>query len=119
MNKILDTIDFAHFNVDTVAEKLASDILLMDVREQSVFSDYFLICSTRNERQLQAVASSLVQEAKKEHSILPLGVEGKADDGWMLIDFGDVMVHVFSEEQRTRYRLENLWEEAHVVVRMA
>jgi ribosome-associated protein len=75
-----------------------------------------LICNGENERQLKALAENVAYEAKNDAQILPLGVEGEASSGWMLVDFGDLVVHLFSPEQRDYYRLEDIWDQARVVM---
>jgi ribosome-associated protein len=99
-------------------DKKGSDIVLLDLREQSVFADYFLICNGENERQIRALAESVRLDAKHKAGIQALGLEGIPEAGWILIDFGDLVVHVFGPEQRDYYSLEDLWTNAHVVLRM-
>jgi ribosome-associated protein len=115
---LLEGIDLAHLLVDTVIDKKGENILLLDIREQTVFCDYFLFCSAENQRQLQALAEALIEKAKKEADWLSRGLEGEAESGWLLLDFGDLIVHLFSPEQRAYYNLEELWHEARVVVRV-
>lgn len=91
---------------------------MLDIREQVVFADYFLLCSGENNRQLRALAESVAQDAKQSGRVLPLGVEGSAESGWMLVDFGDLVVHIFDPERRAYYDLEDLWSEAYPVLRM-
>jgi len=114
----LDTLEFAHLMIDTVADKKASDIILLDLRQQSVFTDYFLLCSTSNERQLRAIAESVWDDAKQKADIVGMSIEGTPSSGWMLVDFGDLIVHIFLEEQRSYYDLEGLWSESNIVMRM-
>ena len=114
----MEGLEFAHFLVDTLLEKKGSDILLMDIRDQAIFTDYFLICNGDNRRQLKALAESVTEEAKKKADQQPWGVEGEAEFGWVLVDFGDVVVHLFDPEQRDYYKLEELWNQGHVVLRM-
>ena len=104
--------------VDSILDKKGSDIVLLDLREQSVFADYFLICSGENDRQIRALAESVRTEAKQEAGIRANGVEGIPEAGWILIDFGDLVVHVFSPDKRDYYSLEDLWNDAHVVLRL-
>ena len=111
----MEGLEFAHFLVDTLLEKKGSDILLMDIREHAIFTDYFVICNGDNKRQLKALADSVTQEAKKQADLFPWGVEGQPEFGWILVDFGDVVVHLFAPEQRSYYDLEELWD-GHVVV---
>jgi ribosome-associated protein len=102
--------------VDSVVDKKGSDILLLDIRDHAVFADYFLICNGDNERQIKALADSILQDAKEEGHVQRLGVEGEASSGWLLVDFGDLVVHLFSPAQRDYYRLEEIWDKARVVV---
>lgn len=108
----------ARLLVEAILDKKGSDIILLDLREQAIFADYFLICTGENERQLQAMAEGVAQEAKEEAKILPLGIEGEAGTGWVLIDYGDLVVHIFGPNQRSYYRLEELWTDAYTVLRM-
>ena len=103
--------------VDVASDKQASDILLLDVREVASFTDYMIIMSAVTPRQTNALAGDLTV-AGKASGLLLHHREGTADSGWMLLDFGDVIVHVFDEEQREHYRLEELWEAAKTVVRL-
>jgi ribosome-associated protein len=104
--------------VESVLDKKGEGILLLDIRDQAIFTDYFLLASADSSRQLQAIADGLLETAKKKADIRPWGVEGEPESGWMLVDFGDVVVHLFEPEKREYYNLEDLWREAHVVVRM-
>ena len=104
--------------MDTILDKKGSDILLLDIRDHAVFTDFFLLCNGENERQLQAMAEGIAESAKKKMSTLPWGIEGEASSGWLLVDFGDVVVHLFSDEKRRYYNLDDLWGDGHVVLRM-
>ena len=90
---------------------------MLDTRPLSSISDFFVIATCDNDRQTKAVADEIQKQMKKE-SILPLHVEGTADSGWILLDYNGVIVHLFSPAMRDYYRLEKLWEQAQVVVRM-
>jgi ribosome-associated protein len=103
--------------VDSLLDKKGNDIVLLDLREQAVFADYFLICNGENDRQLRALAESVRTEAKHKAGILAHGQEGTSEAGWVLIDFVDLVVHIFGPEQRAYYSLEDLWTDAHVVLR--
>lgn len=91
--------------------------MLLDIAEVSPFADYFVIATATSERQSQALVDGLVSELR-DHKVKPLYVEGERSSGWQLVDYGDVIVHVFSPEQRAFYRLEELWKDAKVVVRL-
>ncbi|MCA9897098.1 MAG: ribosome silencing factor [Anaerolineales bacterium] len=104
--------------METVLDKKGSDITLLDLREQAVFADYFLICNGENDRQLRALANSIAQDAKQKAKALAKSIEGSPESGWVLVDFGDLLVHLFSPDMRHYYDLEDLWDAAHVVMRM-
>lgn len=104
--------------VDSILDKKGGDIVLLDIRESAVFTDYFLICNGENERQLKALASGIADDAKKKTGTLPWGTEGETVNGWVLLDYGNLIVHLFSPEMRRYYNLEDLWQEAHVILRM-
>jgi len=99
-------------------DKKGTDIALLDLREQAVFADYFLICNGESDRQLQALANSIAQDAKQTADTSANRVEGSAKSGWVLVDFGDLLVHLFSPDKRQFYDLEELWDDAHIVMRM-
>ncbi len=103
--------------VDTVVDKKGSDILLLDIREHAIFADYFLICNAENERQLRALADNVTKDAKDD-DILARGIEGEPSSGWVLVDFGDLVVHLFSPDKRDYYSLEDIWDDARVVMRI-
>ena len=92
-------------------EKKADDLTLLNVGEISSFADYFLICTGRSNRQVQAIADGIL-EALKHAGHQPLGVEGHREGKWVLIDAGDLIVHVFHEPIRAFYNLESLWHQA-------
>lgn len=80
-------------------------------------ADYFVICSGRSDRQVQALAGAIVDQLREE-GVRPLGVEGVASSRWVLVDYGSVIVHVFAAEERDYYGLERLWSNAAQVVRI-
>jgi ribosome-associated protein len=91
---------------------------VLDIRERTVIADYFVVCSGNSERQLKAIVESVTEEIKKSHKIYALHVEGDSTTGWVLIDYGYVIVHVFTPERRAFYDLESLWREAAVLLKM-
>ncbi len=97
--------------INSLIEKKASDVVVLCVAEISAFADWFIICSGASDRQVRAIASS-IQESVKKTGVLPLGVEGEAEGKWVLLDYDDVIVHIFLESIRTFYDLERLWSEA-------
>jgi ribosome-associated protein len=106
----------ARLIVDFVADKKGENIVLMDLREVSLIADYFVIASATNERQLNAINDHIRDELKKRQQRYPLRVEGRGEHGWILMDYGDVVVHLFSPEVRSYYDLEGLWRDANVLV---
>ncbi|MCC7361124.1 MAG: ribosome silencing factor [Anaerolineales bacterium] len=104
--------------VDTLEEKKAEDIVLLDLRGQLVFTDYFVICTGTSERQLTALAEAVDEAARHKFRLKRPRVEGHAAGGWLLMDFGSVIVHAFSQAQRHRYKLEELWQAGKVVLRI-
>ena len=104
--------------MDVIAEKKGEDVLLLDIQEISILADYFVIGSTTSERQAKAIIDSIKQDLKHELDVKPLHIEGETSSGWVLMDYGGVVVHLFTPEARAYYDLEGLWHEARVVVRM-
>jgi ribosome-associated protein len=104
--------------VDIASDKQAADIVLLDLRPITEIADYFVICSGGSERQLQAIQRDITDALRNEDRIRPTHVEGSPDSGWVLMDYSDVVVHIFSPSQREYYNLEELWSAAHPVVRI-
>lgn len=113
--RTLELADIAKSVVDAASDKKAVDIVLLDIRELSVIADYFVICTGSNPRQIQAIASAIEDKMAELH-IHARGREGSSDSGWLLLDFGDIIVHIFGPMEREFYRLERLWSEAPTVV---
>lgn len=89
----------------------ALELVLLDVSGFSSFADYFIICSGKSSRQVQSIAEN-VESTLKDKGIRPLGVEGKREGHWVLMDYGDVIIHIFYEPVRYVYDLESLWTDA-------
>lgn len=104
--------------VDTILDKKGGDVLLLDIRDEVIFTDYFLICNGENDRQLKALAESIAEDAKNKADLAPWGIEGEASSGWVLLDYGALIVHLFSPDKRVYYNLEELWSNGHIVLRM-
>ncbi len=114
----LEGLELTYLIVDALQDKKGIDILVLDLHSQAVFADFFVICSGESEPQLRALMRAVQIEAKEKGGRMPKGVEGTPADGWILIDYGDVVVHLFDEEKRAYYDLESLWHKGRVVVRM-
>ncbi len=97
--------------VKAVLKKKAQKVVGLELKEISSFTDYFIICSGNSFRQVKAIASAIEEDLKKKR-INPLGIEGLLEGKWILLDYDDVICHVFYEPVREFYDLENLWIEA-------
>ena len=98
--------------MEAALDKKALEPVLLDVSEQSTYTDYILVLSGRSDRHVQAVADAVADTLKKQRGLHPLGVEGNHDGQWALLDFGDLVVHVFYHPMREFYDLEGLWIDA-------
>lgn len=96
---------------EAALDKKADDVVMVDLRGKSTYADFLVICSGTNERQLEAVADS-VEKSLREAGQHLIGAEGGRGGRWVLLDFGDVVVHVFHQEERAYYDLEGLWSDA-------
>lgn len=115
---VLEAIEVARLIVEFIADRKGEDIVLLDLRKVSVITDYFVIASAGSDRQLNAIVEHVRDELKQKHQTAPLRVEGRGEDGWVLMDYGDVIVHVFLPETRAYYDLESLWREGNLLLRM-
>lgn len=98
--------------VQAALDKKAFDLNVLAVSKLTSIADYFVLCSANTERQTQAIADSVMEKVRSEASAKPLLVEGTTPGRWILIDYGDFIVHVFTEECRRYYGLERLWGDA-------
>jgi ribosome-associated protein len=108
---LLDSQSRVREAVAAAEDRKAVDLRVLHLEKVSDFTDYFLICSGTSERQVQAIADA-VQERMREERVRPLHVEGYNRGQWVLLDYGDFVVHVFQEEPRRFYSLERLWGDA-------
>lgn len=115
--KNLESGELARELVNAIADKKGSDIILLDVRSVSLLADYFIICSGGTERQVKAIFDNILESAQNS-GLKPLQIEGAPPSGWMLLDYGRIIVHVFLPAQRDYYQLEELWSDASLVVRI-
>ncbi len=98
--------------IELAADRKAVDIVRVDVREIVSYTDAFVICTGRSDRQVKAIHDAILQGMKKDHGLRPCRVEGVGEARWILMDYLDVIVHIFTAEMREFYRLEQLWGEA-------
>jgi ribosome-associated protein len=96
--------------VNAILEKKAGNLVVLKVKDVSSFTDYFILCDGSSDRQVQAIAA-VVQERMKSAGILPMGVEGEQTGKWVLLDYADVIIHVFYQPLREFYNLERLWSD--------
>lgn len=107
-----DSEGFAIRLAELADSKLAIDVAVLDMRELVSYTDFLVVCSARNERQSAAITDEVRISIKREDGTLPAGVEGKGDMGWLVMDYLDCVLHVFTPEARERFALEDLWHEA-------
>ena len=103
--------------VEAVGDKQAEDIVLLDTRGVCSFADYFVLCNGDSQRQIQAIYDEVWQILKKE-GILTHHREGTVNSGWLLLDFGNVIVHIFAPSEREYYQLDKLWSQATPIIRI-
>jgi ribosome-associated protein len=106
-----DSKEKSIFCAQAALEKKAFDITILELKKASSLTDYFLICSGRSDRQVLAIAQS-IEEKMGEQGIRPLGEEGMREGRWVLMDYDDVVIHIFYDQLRCYYDLEGLWIEA-------
>jgi ribosome-associated protein len=97
--------------VNASLKNKAKNLIILNVKESSSFADYFIICSGTSDRQVQAITAA-IQENLKAYGILPLGIEGERLGKWVLMDYEDVVIHIFYEPVREFYDIERLWSDA-------
>lgn len=112
-----DPVEIGRTVAEVASDRLATDIAVLDIRELTTIADVFVVCSADNPRQLNAVREEIAMKLR-EQDVDARRVEGVAETGWILMDYGDVIVHLFTEDQREFYRLEDLWAEATTVLRI-
>jgi len=95
--------------------KKGGNIVLIDLQDIAIFADFFVICSGTTDRMIKALVDAAIDDVKKEYKI-NARVEGRAEDGWILVDFGDIILHIFSPYRRDYYRLEDLWSNGKVLL---
>jgi ribosome-associated protein len=107
---------YARAIVGLISDLKGEDIVLMDLRDITLITDFFVICTGNSDRQLKAIVEKVGETMKHNHGLSALRVEGQATGGWVLMDYGDVVVHVFDEDQRDYYDLEGLWKNGKVLL---
>ena len=115
--RFLEAIEIARKVIEAAGDKQAGDITLLDARKVCGFADYFVICNGDSQRQIQAIYDEVGHVLKKE-GILPQHYEGTVESGWLLLDFGNVIVHIFAPLERQYYQLDKLWSRATAIIRI-
>ena len=110
--------ELAHHLVDVLVDRQAADVVMLDLTALSAFTDYFVIATADNERQLRALIEAVEGALDEVSPETHMRLEGSTEGGWVLLDLGAVVVHLFSLEQRAKYNLEGLWRRAQEVVRV-
>jgi ribosome-associated protein len=113
----LAPLDLARRIVELAEDKKAADIVLLDLGELTTLADAFVICSGGSERQISAIADGIL-EGLRDEGVKPIGREGTAESHWVLVDFGSVIVHVFTPPERDYYQLEKHWAGARTILRV-
>lgn len=110
-------MELARTIVNSLEEKKGENIILLDIHEIASFTDYFVICSGTTDRMLGSLSKAVQEDVKANFGIHTIQ-EGQPSGGWLVADFGDVVVHLFSPDQRDYYKLEELWDKGKVLVRL-
>jgi ribosome-associated protein len=110
-------LELARKATDIASDKQANNIILLDVRDLCSFADYFIICSGESARQIRTISDE-IEKALKKDGVLPHHREGGIDSGWLLLDYTDVIIHIFGAAERNYYNLDELWQGAKTVLRM-
>ncbi len=111
----IESRDLASLIVEIAEDKKASNIVLLDIHNVSILADYFVICSGNSERQVKAIGRE-IEEKLHDYDVRVYHREGTDEGRWVLLDYGDVIVHIFTPTERDYYRLEKLWEGAQTVL---
>ena len=110
-------MELAHTIIDALEDKKAEDILLLDIKENATFTDYFIICTATSNRMLNALADGVIEKTRLAYKRKGR-IEGKPETGWLVVDYGDIVVHLFDEDLRRYYKLEELWKDGKVLLRV-
>lgn len=104
-------LQVARWSVEAALDKKARDVVILEIKKLTSLADFFVICSGKSDRQVQSIAGN-IELLLKQRRILPLGIEGMREGRWVLMDYGDVIIHIFYAPVREFYDLERLWGDA-------
>ena len=110
--------ELASFCARLAEDKKAEDVIVMKLGEVSTISDYFMICTGTSHPHLGAIAEWIRRKTREELDVRPLAIDGEKESDWVVIDFGSVMIHIFSREAREKYNLESLWADAEKIEKL-
>lgn len=110
-------MELAHTIVNALEDKKGEDIILLDIKGIVSFTDYFILCTATSNRMLNALTDGVIEKTRVEHGKKGR-IVGTADSGWMIIDYGDIVVHIFDADLRRYYKMEELWDEGKVLLRL-
>jgi ribosome-associated protein len=113
----LNPLELAHTIVNALEDKKAENIILLDLQNVAMFTDYFVICTGTSDRMLDALADGVNETTREKHQ-LKGRKEGQSAGGWVVVDLGSVVVHLFAQETRDYYKLEELWNEGKILLRV-
>ena len=113
----MQAVEIARRAAEIAGDKLARNIVVMDARQVCNFADYFVLCTTESDRQTKAVYDE-IENSLKQEGARPHHHEGTVASGWLLLDYGDAIVHVFSAAERDYYALDNVWADADIILQM-
>lgn len=113
----MEPLELARTVVDALEDKKGENILLLDLQHVAMFTDFFVIATGTSDRMLDALADGVIERIREKHT-LKGHKEGQAASGWVVVDFGGVIVHLFAQEVRDYYKLEELWKEGKVLLRL-
>lgn len=108
----LTGLELARRCIQLALDKKATEPAVLDLQKVSNITDYLVICSAQSEPQIKAIANGIEKSIKDDNGIYPLAVDGFPTSQWIVIDYGEVMVHIFNEQKRSLYALEDLWSDA-------
>lgn len=107
----MDSLELARHIVDLIEDKKGAHITLLDLRPDTIMADFLIIANGTSDRQLRALTEHVRQSVKDDRGKIPYAVDGTPNSGWVLLDYGDVVVNLFTEAEREYYDLEGLWRE--------